>query len=531
MATLLLAGLLALQTPAAPPRDAAARPTETYTIRGRVTDVTTGQPIRGAAVSLRAADEEQFQAQGTLTDDQGRWGFSGLPAGDYILNHGKPGFTRVQGVRIYSPVHVSAQSPVRDIELVLARGGVITGRVTDAIGEPAVGVQVQAHRVWQGQVTWAAQQDTTDDRGEFRLFGLVPGEYALSATPQRHHGVAPLSQPGVSAVQTYYPGTLRAAEAERLVVVEQGMLADLTFPLQAARTFVISGEVITSSREVEHVNVSLNQEGPGYGVSRGSSMDEWSRGLDRFKITDVLPGEYTVSAHVRLDDGEEYGEVPVVVGEEDMTVTITTQAPTTVRGRVITRSGLARDVEGLQIGASSVTPERRAYGNPGRVRRNGTFELTTSAASFRLHVFGRTSPTGWRLKEVRWRGERVGRDGITPTAPIVDGIEVVVVESASRLQGTARDVTGAPMRQGTVVIVPADADGEFPIWHRANISDGRFVSPLIPEGRYFVAAVSVISPGEVTPAVVAQVRDRGESVEVGDREIRTFVVSVVIDAQ
>jgi protocatechuate 3,4-dioxygenase beta subunit len=153
MAPLLIVGLLALQAPAAPARDAAPRPAETYTIRGRVTDVTSGQPIRGVAVSIHAANEGRSQAQGALTDDEGRWGFTGLAAGDYILNHGKPGFTRVEGVRIHSPVHVSAQFPMRDIELVLARGGVITGRVTDPMGEPAVGIQVQANRVWQGRVT------------------------------------------------------------------------------------------------------------------------------------------------------------------------------------------------------------------------------------------------------------------------------------------------------------------------------------------------------------------------------------------
>ena len=155
MAPVLLIGLLALQAPAAPARDAAPRPAESYVIRGRVTDVSTGQPLRGVAISIRSSGEGEGLAQGALTDDEGRWSFSGLSTGDYILNHSKPGFTRVQGVRIYSPVHVSAQFPVRDLELVLARGGVITGRVTDQLGEPAVSVHVQAHRVVQGQPAWS----------------------------------------------------------------------------------------------------------------------------------------------------------------------------------------------------------------------------------------------------------------------------------------------------------------------------------------------------------------------------------------
>lgn len=531
MGSFLLLGLLALQAPTAPPRDAAPRPAETYTIRGRVTDVTSGQPIRGVAISIYPASEgpEGF-AQGAFTDDEGQWSFSGLPTGDYILNHSKAGFTRVPGVRIYSPVHVSKQFPVRDLDLVLMRGGVITGRLTDHLGEPAVGVHVQAQRVVQGQPTWSAHQDTTDDRGEFRVFGLASGEYVLSAMPQGRHEMPVRIAGEQSPVVTYYPGAVSMADAERLVIAEQTELTDLTFQLQTARTFVVSGEVITTSREVDHISVSLNEETPGFSSSRGSSFDRFSRGRGRFTIRDVLPGNYTVSAEVRLDDGEEHGEVPVVVGDEDVTVTIVTQGPTVVRGRVVTSSGPLRDLDGMQIGVSSLRPQRRPHGRPGRVREDGTFELTTTATTFRVHVFSRTAPTGWRLKEVRWRGERVGKDGISASGPVVDGVEVVVADSTARLQGTARDATGAAMREGTVVIVPAEDGAEgFPMWYRAVITEGRFVSPPVPEGRYLVAAVAAVATGQITPDIVAQVRERGESIELGDRELRTLALSVVVD--
>lgn len=527
-------GLLALltQPPAAPPREVRpgnGAPAETYVIRGRVTDVATGLPIRGAAVSIRSTTDDIGVAQGALTDDEGRWSFGGLPTGDYMLNHGKAGFTRVRGVRIYSPVHVSAQFPVRELELVLMRGGVITGRVTDQLGEPAVGVQVQAHTVMNGQPAWAEHQDTTDDRGEFRLFGLMPGEYCVSAMPQRHHELPEATARGQSPVLTYYPGTVRAAEAERLVVGEQGELSDLTFQLQTARTFVISGQVVTTSREVDHVNVSLNQTASTGGFSMGSSG--WEQGGNRFRIDKVLPGEYTVAAHVRLEDGEEYGEVPVVVADEDVTVTIVTHGPTVVRGRVVSVSGPLQGTEGLRVSAFGVQPERGSHGNPGRVREDGTFEATTTTSPFRVQLFKPGGPAMWRVKEVRWRGERVGKEGISAPGPLVEGVEIVIAAATARLQGTARDASGGVMKEGTVVIVPAEEEaGPFPAWYRALISDGRFVSPPIPEGRYLVAAVTAVAPGQITPDVVAQVRERGESVELGDRENRTIALPTVVDA-
>jgi hypothetical protein len=521
--------LLAVQPPA-PPRDVAtpSQSPERYVIRGRVTDVATGQPLRGVAISIRSSGEVEGLARGALTDDEGRWSFAQLPAGDYVLNHSKPGFTRVHGVRIYSPVHVSPQFPVRDLELVLARGGVISGRVTDPMGEPAVQVQVQAHRVLQGQPWWPQHHDTTDDRGEFRLFGLMPGEYAVSATPQRGHDSTQFSEGRQSPVMTYYPGTVQAAEAERLVIAEQGAVSDLTFQLQTARTFVISGQVVSSSSHVTDGFVSLDQDGS----SRGSPV-EWGRSGGRFRIAEVLPGEYTVSAHVRLENGEEHGEAPVVVGDADVTVTIVTRGPTVVRGRVVPLSGPLRDLDGLMIGAWSVAPQQRSSGRPGRVKEDGTFEATTTAASpFRVALVNRGAMgTGWRQKEVRWRGERVGKEGITASGPVVEGVEVVIVAATARLQGTARDATGGAMREGTVVLVAAeDVAEDFPMWHRAVLTDGRFVSPPVPEGRYLVAAVPAVAPGQITPDVVAQVRERGESVELGDRELRTIALTAVVDA-
>jgi hypothetical protein len=523
MATLLLAGLLALQTAAAPPRDGPPRSAETYTIRGRVTDVTTGQPIRGVAMTIHSTRDIGAGAQGALTDDDGRWEFGGLLTGDYILNHQKAGYIRVAGVRIYSPVHVSSQFPVRHLDLVLARGGVITGRLTDHLGDPAVGAQVQAHAVADGRVVGSQHQDVTDDRGEFRLYGLGPGEYVLSGEPpQRHDNVT--TPDGVQPVQTFYPGTLEPGAAERLVIVEQGALSDITFQLQRARLFAVEGRVTTtrSGSGMAHVRLQPAEQDASWGSSGAPAID------GQFTINNVRPGTYVAVAHVRHDKGEEeFGEAPVVVADGTATVSIVTRPPITVRGRIVGGSGPLTEFRTAHVGASPVGPSRTFHGSAGRVREDATFEFTVFAPRFRVRAWGNTGVVPWRQKEVRWRGAIVDAGGFDGTGGDIDGVELVVAIATARIQGTA-----SPLREGTVLLVPEEDAGEFgPSWHRAVLTDGRFVSPPLPPDRYIVAAAAVLSPGEITPDLVQAVRAQGQAIELGDGEVRSVDVTAIVGAR
>jgi hypothetical protein len=62
------------------------------------------------------------------------------------------------------------------------------GRVLDSLGQPVPNASVDANQLWypNGRPSWNAQNSkSTNDRGEFRLFGLSPGEYFIGVTPRR----------------------------------------------------------------------------------------------------------------------------------------------------------------------------------------------------------------------------------------------------------------------------------------------------------------------------------------------------------
>src|SRR4029453_11489810 len=93
------------------------------------------------------------------------------------------------------------------------KGGVIYGRVRDPLGQPVSGLTVAAFTVTypNGRKTWTiANSKPTDDRGEYRLFWLTPGEYFVGGTPR-----TPSTVPGPQDLwlRTFFPGVSDPAAA------------------------------------------------------------------------------------------------------------------------------------------------------------------------------------------------------------------------------------------------------------------------------------------------------------------------------
>ena len=96
-------------------------------------------------------------------------------------------FARRTGAATGTPIRVSDGQKVETVGVKLPRGGVISGTITDEFGDPSMGTAVRPMRfVYSNGQRYAAliaQQDITDDRGTYRLSGLPPGEYIVTAVP------------------------------------------------------------------------------------------------------------------------------------------------------------------------------------------------------------------------------------------------------------------------------------------------------------------------------------------------------------
>jgi Carboxypeptidase regulatory-like domain len=180
----------------------------TGTIKGRVVS-DDGRPLTNASVT---ATTNAGSTRAAGVDSEGRFVFDELPAAVYVILATAPGYidpSLATGEPSQWPRHlIGAQ-----IGIPLIKGGVITGTVTDSRGEAIVGVPVKA-TLANGpdssilNFVGGGGSSESNDRGVYRIYGLLPGQYTVSAGGGREFG-----QFGANGfdldVPTYYPSSTR----------------------------------------------------------------------------------------------------------------------------------------------------------------------------------------------------------------------------------------------------------------------------------------------------------------------------------
>jgi hypothetical protein len=368
----------------------------------------------------------------TSTDAEGRYEIRDLPSGRYTITASKSGFVMGQfGQRRPgdpgTPIEIVDGMAADKVNFQLARGAVIAGRILDDTGDPMAGVQVSAMRYgFTGgsrrliPAGGEGGNDRTDDQGGFRLYGLPPGDYYVSAT---YRGMMMLGV-DVNSTQTdgfaptYYPGTPNLAEAQRVASKAGQEVSGVIFSLTVTRLARISGRALNSRGEpAARANVMLvpTESAGGMMMLAGSGM---ASADGSFQIPNVAPGRYLLNLRPmgQLTPADEFASLPITVGNEDIeNVMVTTSVGATARGVVVTDTGEAPTFrpDQVQLFASNPEPIMMPAGNTGptRVNEDYSFELTSlfDRRLIRASVMG---ATGWYVKEVRLDGEDITDDGL-----------------------------------------------------------------------------------------------------------------------
>jgi protocatechuate 3,4-dioxygenase beta subunit len=181
-----------------------------------VTDDERAQPVRRARVILSGPEATMRQMK--ITDDDGRFAFVGLAAGRFTLLATKEAYATVTfgAKRPGGPgtsIVLADRQQAGGLTIRLPRGAVITGTVVDQNGQPTARISVSASRytfINSGEQRLApTRTSSTNDRGQYRIYSLAPGEYCVAASPPRGGGA-----PGTGDLRAITPADIAKAKQD-----------------------------------------------------------------------------------------------------------------------------------------------------------------------------------------------------------------------------------------------------------------------------------------------------------------------------
>lgn len=539
--------------PARPLRPGETPPKGTAVIKGQVRSDGTGAPVRRAQV--RAMSMEGRGGGVTNTDGNGSFEIKDLPAGRYTVTVMKGGFAQAQfGQRrpgdMGTPIELADGQTAEKVNFVLSRGGVISGTVVDDGGEPMASTQVAAMRFqfMQGTRRLVPAQsdgstDRTDDRGGFRLYGLPPGEYYISASSRNNMfmaaGMTSTEQDGFAP--TYYPGTPNVTEATRVTVKGGQEIGGVNIPLIVARMARVRGRALNSHGEPASSSMAMLTPSDPYATMMMSGMSNaMIAGDGSFEFANVAPGRYNLNIRSAgmQNPNAEFAVMPITISNEDIdNVIVTTYTGAVARGVVMTDDGSAPPFRAEQVRLFAQQMEMTSMFNPAqqnRVNDDYTFELTGLIERRRVTAaVGTGQAGGWHLKAVMFDGQDITDSGVEFTpGRSYEGFQVVLTQKATDLSGLVTDDRGRPVLDATVIVFPANRDrwtflSRFIRTMRPDTNGRYSVKNMPPADDYLIIAVQNLEQGQGSdPDFLTRAREEAKSFSLNEGETKAFDVKL-----
>src|ERR1041384_387892 len=259
-------------------------------ISGKVTIGGTGVPglVVGLAIATPSSSINVTRLR-AVTDEDGNYRIK-LPPGTYQVLVSAPQY--VQSER--TSVIVGENEVIENIDIALIRGGVITGKVTDADRRPVVEEEVFFSAITSSRGVPNMRTIRTDDRGVYRAFGLAPGRYTVS-TGKDSLSVFVRAETGYQ--RTYYPNTVNAAEATAIEVNEGSEATNVDITLaRPLRKYTVRGRIVDgeTSQPLPNAHIGLQfffTVGGGNGNTLRENAAESTKDGE-FKIENLPPGKY-----------------------------------------------------------------------------------------------------------------------------------------------------------------------------------------------------------------------------------------------
>ena len=293
-----------------PPRVQEAR------LEGQVLSDRDDQPLPRARVVLRPV-EAGLATIGVEGDEEGNFAILHIAPGRYTLLAERDGYltssTYVRGGLRMAPVlSIRSAEDITGLTFRLRPWAVVAGRIRFENGEPAVGVRIDAHREFRdkGRSRYKVAANTrTNDRGEYRMYGLQAGPYLIAAVYERaaqdpgyqeqpRVDVEGRELPVTGYTTTFYPNTVKLSGAVPVRVESGQEIGGVDLFLRLVPKVKVRGHVTSglTGSIVSNVSIVLkrtdaNNTGTLPAPARAEFLTDRS-----FQIKDVTPGSYVVWA-------------------------------------------------------------------------------------------------------------------------------------------------------------------------------------------------------------------------------------------
>ena len=274
-------------------------------VSGKVTIKGKGAP--GVVVALHRPDFfNPFESTARATTDQdGNYKINNVAAGAYQVSFGAVGYVPAKNISGFRNIAVGDGENIENINFALVRGGVITGKITDADGRPLIEQAVRLFRADipdqpgqqdQAQPRQSINESITDDRGIYRMFGLNPGRYKV-ASGRGDFAFAYSNNLGrVPYKEIFYPDTQNYEKATVLEVSEGSESTGIDISLgRPVESFSASGRVIEGEKGQPVANKQLSMQRLVGDEIEYLPQFLTSNGQGEFTAEGLTPGKYEVS--------------------------------------------------------------------------------------------------------------------------------------------------------------------------------------------------------------------------------------------
>jgi len=492
-------------------------------VQGTVTNTLTHEPMNEVMVTLHFSGGPKTKGNSYATETKGGGHFTFLHVGPgkYVITVQRDGFRREPDASPGVPSPPVVVEDGKDLTLAIKMEplSVISGKIKDPDGDPIRNVSVMAMRY--GYVAGKKQLNSagsvvSDDRGEYRLFGLVPGKYYIRAAHNRN---GPIVQLLAVNAPTFFPGTTDPVEAAAIIVGPGSEAAGIDITLRSEAVFKVRGSMPSLTRD-QPPQPAKGPNGAFYttnGVQRMGrpnyslrliptvpesllmgyplSMSE-QNGLAIFEFSDVPAGSYILTATRSLEDGHTlYARENVqVAGSNVEGVSLTFVPAFDVTGKVVFQGPATGKFETMRVRLAPPTAGRGGAVPLVPLKEDGTFVMHDVPPE----VFEATvnSPEATYLKSVQV-GTKVlsGREVDFTRGPVT--LTLVLASDFGEVKGAVKDEKGEPVPRVRVTAIPIGDDlGRMDISRFAFTNEkGAYTIERLPPGDYKMFAWDKVDTG------------------------------------